>query len=245
MQKGFLGIDGCRGGWIAVHLSTTDRWHVALVKESTSLRELVQQNRLSLIDIPMGLLDSGGPHRQCDQYARRELGMPRAASVFSAPCRAAVYAKSYDQACRLNFKCLGKKLSKQTWNITDKIRQLDELLQIHPELHTKLRECHPEVAFWALNHSQAMQNKKKEAQGREQRLHVLSRHLPTAWTIVDHCLQTYRRKEVVADDIVDAMALAVTAKLGHKQLQCLPPHPPLDDRGLAMEIVFWQGELTQ
>jgi len=242
MQNGFLGIDGCRGGWFIVHLTATGNWTTALVGDSVSLADHINQSRLSLIDIPIGLLDSGGPQRQCDQLARKVLGMPRAASVFSPPCHKAVYATGYDQACRLNFQWLGKKLSKQTWNITPKIRQIDEMLKNQRVLRKILRECHPEVALWALNDGNAMQFNKKEAAGRAERLRVLSRYLPTAHAIMDSCMQSYRRKDVALDDIIDALTLVVTAVQGKKTLRSIPPRPSVDLRGLTMEIVFFDPQ---
>jgi predicted RNase H-like nuclease len=44
------------------------------------------------------------------------------------------------------------------------------------------------------------------------------------------------------DDIMDALAAAVTGKLGKGSLQSLPPQPERDATGLPMEIVYYRCE---
>ncbi|WP_455212768.1 DUF429 domain-containing protein, partial [Kaarinaea lacus] len=205
MQNVYMGVDGCRGGWLAIQLTETGDWIVELAQSDHALAALIECTQLTLIDIPIGLLDSGGPQRECDRLARKALTMPRAASVFSVPCRPAVYANTYSQASKLNHQLLGKKLSKQTWNITAKIRQIDELLKTKVHLRSKLRECHPELCFWAFNNKISMQHNKKLKAGREERMQVLMRFYPKAQHILDYSIEKFRRKQVAIDDIIDAM----------------------------------------
>ena len=103
---------------------------------------------LVLIDIPIGLPKKES--RLCDRLARNKLG-PRRSSVFTVPCREAVYAKNYKEACHTNLRFLEKKISIQAWNICPKIQEADLLLQKHPELKEQWLEAHPELAFQALN----------------------------------------------------------------------------------------------
>ena len=102
-----------------------------------------------------------------------------------------------------------------------------------------MRECHPEVCFWALNNGEVMQHTKKHSAGRAERLNVLANYLPQASEILEKGLHSYRRKDVTADDIIDAMVCAVTAKLGFDCLSTLPREPVRDAKGLSMEIVYW------
>jgi predicted RNase H-like nuclease len=111
MINGYLGVDGCQSGWFIVQLSKSNTWNTALAQHSDELAKHIDASKLTLIDIPIGLLHADGSQRECDQLARKALGMPRAASVFSVLARPAVYANSYSQACRLNYRLLGKKLS--------------------------------------------------------------------------------------------------------------------------------------
>ena len=240
MQHYYTGVDGCRSGWFIVRLNQTAAWETAIASTPDTLARYIEQSPLTLIDIPIGLPDIDSPQRECDQLARKALGMPRAASVFPVPSRAAVYTGSYTNASQLNHRSLGKKLSKQTWNISAKIRQVDELLQSQRSLRAKLRECHPEVCFWALNNKSAMRFNKKRKAGREERMQVLTRYLPAAYHILEYAAGSYRRNQVAVDDIIDAMALAVSAMMGHKKLSSFPEERRLDRQDLTMEIVYWE-----
>ena len=92
--------------------------------------------------------------------SRRLLGK-RGSSVFAVPCREALSARTYRQACRINQRILGVKLSIQTWNIAAKIREIDTWLCTNPKLQPKIRESHPELCFWALAGGHAMSYPKK------------------------------------------------------------------------------------
>ncbi len=96
---------------------------------------------------------------------------------------------------------------------------------------------HPEVAFWALNGRQPLRSPKKRTAGIEERLRILEVHYPRARECFDACSAKYLRKRVARDDIVDAIAGAVTARFA-PHLATLPADPPLDDEGLPMEIVY-------
>lgn len=237
MHKYFSGIDGCPSGWLIVQLDENHAWTIGVMRNIDAIATWVDKSILTLIDIPIGLLDSDGPHRTCDQEARRALGRPRAASVFPAPSRLAVYADSYEEGCRLNYQCLGTRLSKQTWNIVAKIQEVDQLLQKH-SFGYRLRESHPEVCFWALNHKMPMRFNKQKPSGQEERLLLLSHYLPQAKDIVNYAAEKYLRKELAIDDILDAIVLAVTAMLGHKKLCTFPSKPPKDKQNIVMEIIY-------
>ena len=96
---------------------------------------------------------------------------------------------------------------------------------------------HPEVAFWALNDRKTLQHAKKKREGAEERLEILTRFLPCASDCYEEALNTYKRKDVAADDILDAMVGAVTA-MQLPRIKTLPGNPGMDEEGLAMEIVY-------
>ncbi len=143
----YIGIDGCKAGWIAWIVSDNA---VPAYKVVNTLDELVDElaGSTTLIDMPIGFSDSQTPDRLCDKAARRFLTSKRGSSVFPVPCREAVYQTDYIAACDANVEKLDKKFSKQTWGIVPKIRELDELIETHPNL--SIRESHPEVVFAAL-----------------------------------------------------------------------------------------------
>ncbi len=119
-----------------------------------------------------------------------------------------------------------------------KIREADRLLQSRPDLQGRLRESHPELAFASLNHGQPMQYNKKTSEGRQERLHILKRYLPTAHAFLNRVLYETLQHDVQADDVLDALVLAILAREGHGRLATLPPSPPRDAKDLPMEMVY-------
>lgn len=235
------GVDGCRGGWLAIALSDDDLWSMALLENADALESWADGAHLVLIDIPIGLLDGGREERLCDRAARRRLGRPRASSVFRAPARPALQGRDYASANALNRRATGVGLSRQGFGITAKIAAVDALLRQRRRRGSPLRESHPEVCFQALNGGQAMRHNKKTAAGRAERRRTLSAHLASANDILETALDRYRRTELAHDDILDALVLAVSARLGARQphrLHRMPAQPPCDSHGLPMEIVY-------
>ena len=130
-------------------------------------------------------------------------------------------------------------LSKQTWGIMKKIASLDPILIRDVSLQSRLRETHPEVCFWSLNNRQIMKHSKKPKQGLDERLGVLARLSRNANEFYKRIRNQYKVKDVRSDDIVDAMAAALTANLSERYgIQTLPQTPEIDLHGLRMEIVF-------
>lgn len=238
VMTGCVGVDGCRAGWFAVCLQGAGAWHIEVFADIETAWTQLHAAELILIDIPIGLCDSGTEGRQCDREARRLLGQPRATSVFTPPARPALACATREQAAQINFTLTGKKIGVQSWGIAPKIREVDRFMQTHPDARLKLRESHPEVVLWAFNGSKAIAETKKSRAGFEARLQLLSHQFPKATAIVDSALSRFPRTAVARDDILDALALAVTAYQKKGRLQTLPPSPPTDTVGLPMEIVY-------
>jgi predicted RNase H-like nuclease len=232
----FVGVDGCRAGWLAIGLETKDSWQVNIFPDASSLWDYHRRASLILIDIPIGLKTEGRAERRCDPEARRLLG-PRRSSVFPAPCRSAAYANSYLEACDINECLTGRRLSRETWNIIPKIREVDRLLLSTPSAKSRIRESHPELCFWALA-GHPMEYPKKRPEGQLEREKVLTSIYPQTAEAMAHTLSTFKRKDVARDDILDALSIAVTAMMGRQRLVSIPQTPELDDRGLCMEMVY-------
>ena len=235
----FVGVDGCPAGWFSIALGE-DAFHE--MKVFGAFAELVQYYHdatLIFVDIPIGLNEGGLEERRCDKTARRLLGR-RGSSVFPAPVRQVLSESAYEAASRTNRRVRGKGISKQTWAIVPKIAEVDRLLADVPSAQGRVREIHPEVLFWALNGRNAMHFNKKKRPGIEERMAVLERYEHRTGDIYETVLEEWQRKQVGRDDILDALAAAVTARLGYPdRLATLPDDPPTDARGLPMEMVFY------
>ena len=237
----FVGVDGCKAGWFSIGLGDSEDVAVEVFGTFRQLEEHYVRAALILVDIPIGLSEGGSQERACDAIARR-LIRPRHSSVFRAPTRQATYETSYRNASDTNRTLTGKKLSQQSWGIALKIREVDALLRsLDQSRRERVREVHPELCFWALNNQRPMAFAKKDREGRGQRerVRVLHRLEPRTDSILGDALRSHGN-HAAADDVLDALAAAVTAREGHPdELQTLPADPPEDAHGLPMEMVFY------
>ncbi len=192
-----------------------------------------------LVDIPIGLPDAACTSRLCDVAARRAIA-PRGSTIFPAPSRAALDEPDYATACAANERETGRRISRQCWGIVPKIREVDRYLR-RGACAPPIREMHPEVAFWALNGRRPLLSSKKSRAGLEERLALLGGVFAGAEACFTACEAAYRRRDVARDDIVDAMAGAVTAGFGPR-LATFPERPVRDAAGLPMEIVYAGAE---
>ncbi|MGB0521611.1 MAG: DUF429 domain-containing protein [Flammeovirgaceae bacterium] len=224
MSPRFIGIDGCKVGWVVASIFENEL-SIEIHQHINEVWERYKENVL-LIDIPIGLLEdsSVGAARQCDVEARRLLGK-KSSSVFPVPCRQAVYLappekrdgwyRQWHKAVNLqNKKVLGKGLPIQSLGIVAKIKEVDELLQKELIAQTQLLEAHPEVAFYQLKGSE-LDTSKKTQEGENERLQLI-KHFCTIWDTSLTGLQEVRfpKSNVNTDDLLDAVCLAIHSKLG-------------------------------
>jgi predicted RNase H-like nuclease len=238
----YVGIDGCPKGWFLISIDQDGNFGLNVFDHIDSLWNEHKDSSLILIDIPIGL-----PHwrsRLCDVEARKLLGK-RGSSIFPAPSREAINQPDYERACKVNQKILGKKLSIQTWNISPKIKQIDILLSKEQLTQHIIRESHPEICFWALAGGKVMVHNKKTEQGIVERLKVLKNINRSSEEIYHKAIQTFKRKDLAKDDVLDALALAITAASPSNTLHSIPEHLERDLKNLPMEIVFTNQFLDQ
>ncbi len=235
----FVGVDACRKGWFSVALDRQGNWNIGIFKTIGDFWSTFQNVSLILIDIPIGLPYCG--KRKCDTETRKMLDR-RASSVFPVPCREALQAKTYSQACRLNQQVMGVKLTIQTWNISAKIHDVDRLLRNNKQARRRIRESHPELCFWSLAGGHPMVYSKKKPQGFLERYSILKKIYPETKAIVDNALERFLRKDLARDDILDAIVLAVSATLPFTSMRSVPSNPPKDKKGLLMEIVYFHQQ---
>lgn len=230
----FIGIDGCKAGWFVVGIDNIGHVFYHLLPNIRAIWELYSGARTILIDIPIGLPESG--QRRCDIEAKRMLRR-RHASVFPVPVRQAVYQQSYQKACMINQQLTGRKISIQTWNILPKVREVDRFIRSEESALGIIRESHPELCFQAFARGQELQFSKKSKQGIRERYTLLKTLNRDTATIFDQAMNRFKRNELSADDILDASVLAITARLPVNSLATLPEKPERDKHGLPMEIV--------
>lgn len=233
----FVGIDGCPGGWLAVALTGEDGgWMTSLYGTVEALWSAYGHARLLLIDMPIGLAD-GPQDRRCDALAREWLKPGRASSIFPAPAREVLGALDYEEANRVQREVIGRGLSRQSWGLVRKIRELDELLLRDPRAQEAFREAHPELVFAGLSGRPMGHGKKTEA-GCAERMSLIRRFYPSADRIVEETLARYPRRSAGRDDVIDALVLAVAARLCDGRPDELPETVDADRAGLRRTISF-------
>ena len=243
----FVGVDGCRSGWFSVGFDGNGCYELKVFPAFSELLDYYRDAKLILVDIPIGLLKNG-EGRKCDKEARKKLLSPRSSSVFSAPTRQTVEQAAHSPGDYITAKAIescttGKGISKQAFAIAPKIAQVDKLLKCRDKDATpKVREVHPEVCFWALNKGCAMKCNKKSISGEEERIRVLKQFEPRTCKIYRKACRRFVGGGVAKDDILDALAAAVTARCDHDRLKTIPDCPPKDCKGLPMEMVYYKPQ---
>lgn len=226
------GVDGCRGGWLCIAQVQDAPLTATLFATIDELVAAALALHTVAIDMPIGLSDSGA--RAADTELRCLLGARRS-SVFPMPARAALAGVDYAHACALSQAASGKRLSRQTYGILPKIRALDDAVRADPRLRAILHETHPEASFLHLNRGAPMAHAKKSAAGFDERWRRLEAVWPGAFATFR---ASFRRKDVLDDDILDAMALLWSAqRIAAGRAMRLPREPQFDRFGLRMEVM--------
>lgn len=168
-----VGIDGCRGGWIAAVISNG----MLSLYKFADLNELTEKLPFDscLIDMVIGLRGNEQQIRP-DDMARKIL-KGKAYTIFTSPCRKAVYGETKEERRKANVRVLHKKLPIQTDAIIPKMREVDEFLQANSQYKNVIQESHPEVCFARLNGSVLMTSK-HDSHGIRERAAVIGKYLP-------------------------------------------------------------------
>lgn len=221
------GVDGCRRGWVVVDAeSDIANARIAVV---ANWHEVLKRAQLIAVDMPIGLSTSGS--RDCETHARAMLRL-HGARVFRTPPRGSLefahehWAEANAWSKRQGFGGI----SKQTWNICPKIREIDAIMQ--PRHEKKIFEAHPELAFRRLHGMPVASKHTRE--GSDLRLKILR---DAGFRELENWIAAMKPLGAKADDVLDACALVLTAqRIADGRAQSLPPAPQRDERGLRMAI---------
>jgi predicted RNase H-like nuclease len=233
-----IGIDGCQSGWVSSYVEDKIKWKFEIFSTIENFWKKFSYTKLIMIDIPIGLRDKGREPRLCDKAARKFLTKTRSSSIFPTPCRSSLYADTYIEANQINRKMTGKGLSKQTWNISGKIREVDILLRNDPNASNVFIESHPELCFAALSNGTPMKHYKKTDKGIKERLSIIESYCKDSKKILNNVSLQLSNEKVSLDDILDAWILAISGFKGILNLQFLPDKYQYDSEGLPMRMAI-------
>jgi predicted RNase H-like nuclease len=222
-----LGVDACRAGWVAIAWSgTAIRAYVhADIGAIAALAAADGAIYAVGIDIPIGLADSS--LRDADLLARKAAG-PRWASVFVTPVRAALLIDDYAQASALNRRMTGASISRQAYNLRDKILQVDNWLPSAPCL---VAEMHPELTFAELAGVPLADSKFTWSGAVRRRQLLAAVGIDVSGDLGLAGLQ------VGVDDVLDAAAVAWSAaRVARGAARCMPDPPERFSDGIGAAI---------
>ena len=244
----YLGVDGCPYGWFIVALD--ENWYETRVcRTFGELLDFYRNAELILVDVPIGLPE-GEAGRACDAEARNLVGNLHA-TVYPTPTRGTIEQIPPLVDCldathlRYRFEHHAVDgINLQTFAISHKIAEVDLAIRAQVQnAQPEVREVHPEVCFWALNGHVPLNHRKVTPLGQAERLGILGNYLnhPCVQGILDGALARFPRSHVRRDDVIDAMAAAITGYNSQGNLQSLPDPPPHDPmyQGLLMEMAYW------
>jgi predicted RNase H-like nuclease len=225
------GVDGCKDGWLEITSGPEGDFRSARVLRTVG-EMFTPDVGIVAIDIPIGL--PSRDERPCDRLARRRLPVGRKSSVFPAPVRAVLNCADHVRANAESIRVAGRGLSKQSFHLLPRIRQVDDHLRDMPATRDRAFEVHPEVSFAQWNGGRAPAFGKATGFGFQERLELTQSCFPgTARRIRDQ----FPGRAVADDDILDALAALWTAmRLEKGQAQPLDLDRPRDETGLEMNI---------
>lgn len=224
---------------------------VSVFTRFSQLLDALPADAIVAVDMPIGLPERVGKGgRGPEALLRRHLEQ-RQSSVFSIPSRAAVYAEpgpfssvedwyaAHRRASAVSRETSDppRGVSIQAFGLFSKIREIDMLLVVQPELASRVIESHPEAAFWRLNGQQAMRLPKKvkgvvNPAGMAERRQLLERCGLDAGLLAGPV-----PKGAGEDDFLDACAMLLVAERHAMGIASPFPDPPLrDERGIAIAI---------
>jgi predicted RNase H-like nuclease len=220
----FVGVDGCKRGWVAIELSNRGFQRARTFPTFAKLFAACERAKVIAVDMPIGLVDR---ERTADTAARDYL-VGQSSCVFNSPPRAALRADSYEAASAIARDVSERGLSRQSYALFEKIREVDEFID-----DTRIHEVHPEVSFRVLNGDIRLLHGKKTWGG----AHLRRRRLVDAGIVVPDDLGEV--DPVAVDDILDAAIAAWSARrIARGQARSFPANASQQDASGRM-IAIW------
>ncbi|NIJ81063.1 DUF429 domain-containing protein [Xanthomonas cannabis] len=238
MQQAWcVGVDGARSGWIAVW-DNGDLLAFTYYPSVAALAVALPAVDVLGVDIPIGLSEHAP--RAADAQARRFVGGRRACSIFAAPLRGILQARTQAEASALHRVLDHEKqrgFGVQSFALLPKIRDWDDALRADPAWAALVFEVHPEVSFAALAGGPGLAAAKKSSEGQRQRCRLLGDHYGAAR--VASLLERVPRACAQPDDVLDALAACWSAqRIAAGTAGSLPAVVERDACGLRMGIYF-------
>jgi len=226
------GVVPCPGGWLVLPARLAAV--TVIVEEPMVLNTLVEvldfkpRFEAAAIFAPVGFEDEPiGPYRPCDAEARQMVGWPRLAAIKPIPSRAALRAKTREEARELEPWLTNDDFRRWKW-----IREAEQEFQ--PFHQRNWFAAHPDLSFYVLNGDKPITSSPYQPDGVYERLNLIKSKLPG----VEDAVTATPPSGAGQFHLLQAAGLLWTARrAAGRAVNRLPADPNWDNAGLRMELV--------
>lgn len=226
------GIVPCPGGWLILPARlagvTVNTEEPEVVRTLMDVLEYKPRFDAAAIYAPVAFNEQPvGPYRPCEVEAREMVGWPRVVGIKPMPSRAALRAKTRDEARML-----------EPWLTNDDFRRFKWWRQAEREFqpfHQRMFfAAHPDLSYTNLNGDVPLATSPHHQEGVLERMQLIREKLPGAEEVI------LRVPPAGAGQlhVMQACALVWTARrAAGRAMSRLPMDPTWDDSGMRMELV--------
>lgn len=223
-----LGVDGCKEGWVGIVLDDGGPPRAVCAASIAEVVALAGAVAVVAVDMPIGLPVAAA--RSCDLLAKQALGR-RSSSIFLTPVRAALEAPDHEAGTARSRAVTGMGISRQAFGLGSKILEVDAWCRTTSLV---VVEAHPELSFAALAGGPPVPDPKTTWAGMARRRRLLA----DAGIELADDLGLGGRK-VAVDDVLDAAAVAWTARRVLAGTAVSRPDPPEVVSPLELPAAIW------
>jgi predicted RNase H-like nuclease len=230
--KSIGGVTPCPGGWLV--LPGRLAGVTVIAEEAFVLRTFAEvldyrpKFDFAAVNIPFGYPEHPGePYRQCDQGARELVGWPRRVNVHPVPSRAALFAKSRQEALAL-----------EPWLTKNDFRHFkwmkEAATEIQPFHSRSVYSGNASLSFTHMNGDEPLQSSPYHEDGRAERFDLIRSKLPG----VEDVIGRVPPQGAGIVHLYEAAAMLWTARRASgRAIARLPMDPEWDDGGIRIELV--------
>ena len=230
--KTIAGVVPCPGGWLIVTARlagvTVSADDMVVVRQLFDVLDYKPKFDAAAVYAPVGFYEYPvGPYRPCDSEARELIGWPRIVGVKPMPSRAALRAKTREEARQI-----------EPWLTNDDFRRFkwwrEAEREFQPFHQRTFYSAHPDLSFTNLNSDQPLKTSPYHPDGLLERVRLIRDKLPG----LEDVIMRPPPAGAAQLHLMQACALVWTARRASgRAMTRLPADPNWDDAGMRMELV--------
>jgi predicted RNase H-like nuclease len=230
--KLIAGVVPCPAGWLILPARlagvTVNVEDAEVVKTFLEVLDYKPKFDAAAVWAPIGYYEEPvAPYRPCDIAAKEMIGWPRSVAVRPTPSRAALHARTREEAKAIEPWLTNDDLRRFKW-----WRQAEEMFQ--PFHHRNYFSAHPDLSYVVLNGDQPVTSSPYQLDGVQERMELIRNKLPG----VEEVILRLPPKGAAQIHVVQAAGLLWTARRASgRAINRLPLDPNWDSNGIRMELV--------